>query len=59
MGLGIYGRSFTLTNPANNGIGAAASGGGAAGNFKTIAFTLKLKADFKTSITSTFNFQAR
>ena len=32
MGLGIYGRSFTLTNPANNGIGASASGGGAAGN---------------------------
>ena len=32
MGLGIYGRSFTLSNSANNGIGAAASGGGTAGN---------------------------
>ena len=31
MGLGIYGRSFTLTNPDINGIGAPASGGGAAG----------------------------
>ena len=32
MGLGIYGRSFPLSNSANNGIGAAASGGGTAGN---------------------------
>ena len=31
MGLGIYGRSFKLSNPSNNGIGAAASGGGTKG----------------------------
>ena len=32
MGLGIYGRSFTLTNSANNGIGADSSGPGVEGN---------------------------
>ena len=31
MGLGIYGRSFTLENSDSNGIGAAATGGGTQG----------------------------
>ena len=43
MGLGIYGRSFTLTNPTNNGIAAPASGGGAAGNALKLPHCLKIK----------------
>lgn len=32
LGMGLYGRTFTLANPSNNGIGAPAVGaGGSAG----------------------------
>ncbi|CAG2180578.1 unnamed protein product, partial [Oppiella nova] len=33
VGLATYGRSFTLTNPSNNGMNAPTSGGGKAGEF--------------------------
>ncbi|XP_054160532.1 probable chitinase 10 [Oppia nitens] len=33
VGLATYGRSFTLTNPANNGMNAPSSGGGKAGEY--------------------------
>ncbi|CAG2111636.1 unnamed protein product [Medioppia subpectinata] len=33
VGLATYGRSFTLTNPSDNGMNAATSGGGKAGEF--------------------------
>uniref|UniRef100_A0A7M5XHV2 chitinase n=2 Tax=Clytia hemisphaerica TaxID=252671 RepID=A0A7M5XHV2_9CNID len=33
LGLGTYGRSFTLTSTANNGLGADAIGGGATGQY--------------------------
>ena len=31
VGLGLYGRSFTLANPSNSGLGAPARGAGPAG----------------------------
>jgi len=33
MGLGMYGRSFTLQNAGNNGLGAPASGAGTAATY--------------------------
>jgi chitinase len=33
VGLGMYGRSFTLSNPGNNGLDASARGAGTAGRF--------------------------
>lgn len=33
VGLGMYGRSFTLSNPGNNGLGASSRGAGTAGRF--------------------------
>ena len=33
LGMATYGRSFTLANPKNNGVGAASRGPGAAGPF--------------------------
>ena len=33
VGLGLYGRSFTLANPSNSGLGAPARGAGPAGSF--------------------------
>ena len=40
MGLGIYGRSFTLASSGNNGMGAPASGAGAAGTILNEKFLL-------------------
>jgi chitinase len=33
LGMGTYGRSFELVNPAENGLNAPAKGGGVAGKF--------------------------
>ena len=33
LGIGAYGRSFTLTDPANNGVGAPISGPGKSGPY--------------------------
>lgn len=55
VGLALYGRSFTLTDPYNNGVGAPAKGKGNAGNYTREAGFLSYFEVYICSFSFLFN----